>query len=101
MTTVATIISAVAHEFGISELDVRSPRRDVSIVRARHVAMYVARHATACSFPTIANAFGDRDHTTVMYGVRRITKELPGNPDLTVQVRKLLESFGQEMPRCA
>ncbi len=63
---------AVAEQFGIKVADMFSKRRPANIARARQVAMYFAKELTQKSFPEIGEAFGGRDHTTVMHAVKRV-----------------------------
>jgi chromosomal replication initiator protein len=69
------IASRTAKYFGLRVSDLKSPRRRQPLVAARCVAMYLARELTDLSFEQIGAYFGGRDHTTVIYGVRR-TKAL-------------------------
>lgn len=63
---------SVAEQFGIRVADMFSKRRPANIARARQVAMYFAKELTQKSFPEIGEAFGGRDHTTVMHAVKRV-----------------------------
>lgn len=74
--SIETIQRLCAREFGVSVMDILSRRRPAPAVRARHTAMYLARHLTRCSFPEIGRMFGDRDHTTVMHGVASIERRI-------------------------
>lgn len=69
---IAAVIQAVATEAGLTPTDITGDRRSKRLVLPRHVAMALARELTSQSLPTIARAFGDRDHTTVMYALRRV-----------------------------
>lgn len=69
---VERIQEVCCRHFSVSRNELLSPRRDVRIVRARHVAMYLAKQLTDYSYPQIARRFGDRDHTTVMHACRKI-----------------------------
>lgn len=72
-TRVVDIIqNACCVHFAVSRKEMLSPRREARIVRARHVAMYLAKILTDYSFPEIARCFGDRDHTTVLHACRKI-----------------------------
>ena len=71
--SLAQIIAAVALETGVSERDIKGGARFAPIVRARHLAMYLARQLTGKSLPVIGRCFGGRDHTTALAGVRKIT----------------------------
>ncbi len=65
---------SVAEQFGIKVADMFSKRRPANIARARQVAMYFSKEFTQKSFPEIGEAFGGRDHTTVMHAVKRVAE---------------------------
>ncbi len=66
-----TIIKGVAQKHDLKVQEIIGPRRDKRYVEARQEAMYLVREHTALSWTQIAAIFGDRDHTTCMYGARR------------------------------
>jgi chromosomal replication initiator protein len=70
--SVETIQEVVGHRFGLSVADLISHRRDREVSYPRQLAMYLSRMLAEASFPTIAEKFGGRDHSTVMYAVRVI-----------------------------
>ena len=61
-----------AHRFGVSVADLVSHRREREVSYPRQLAMYLSRTMAEASFPTIAEKFGGRDHSTVMYAVKVI-----------------------------
>jgi len=65
----------VAEYFKIRVADLLSKRRSRSIARPRQIAMALAKELTTHSLPEIGDAFGGRDHTTVLHACRRV-KEL-------------------------
>ena len=71
--TVDEIQKAVATHFGVTTTDICSKRRTQSVVRPRHVAMYLAKALTTRSLPDIGRRFGGRDHSTVIHAVNKIT----------------------------
>jgi chromosomal replication initiator protein len=73
--TVADIQAVVAEAFGVSVAEIRSARRSQQYVRPRQIAMYLARELTDSSLPRIGDGFC-RDHTTVLYAVRRVTERI-------------------------
>ncbi len=75
MVTVENIQKTVAEYYKIRIADLLSKRRSRSIARPRQVAMALAKELTNHSLPEIGDAFGGRDHTTVMHACRRV-KEL-------------------------
>lgn len=74
--TIELIAQAVSDVWGVSLHDLRGQRRFTSITVPRQVAFALARKYTDHSFPVIGRWFGDRDHTTVIHGIRRYDGEL-------------------------
>ena len=75
LVTVENIQKTVAEYYKIRIAELLSKRRSRSIARPRQVAMALAKALTNHSLPEIGDAFGGRDHTTVLHAVRRV-KEL-------------------------
>ena len=75
LVTIENIQKTVADYFKVRVADLLSQRRNRSIARPRQVAMMLAKELTHHSLPEIGDAFGGRDHTTVMHACKRI-KEL-------------------------
>ena len=74
--TVSGIQQRVADYFQIALDELRSVKRQRSILYPRQVAMYLCRRLTEASLPEIGRAFGGRDHTTVMHAVDKIEREI-------------------------
>jgi chromosomal replication initiator protein len=72
LVTVENIQKTVAEYYKIRVADLLSKRRSRSIARPRQVAMALARELTNHSLPEIGDAFGGRDHTTVMHACDRV-----------------------------
>jgi chromosomal replication initiator protein len=75
LVTIENIQKTVAEYYKIRIADVLSKRRSRSIARPRQVAMALAKELTSHSLPEIGDAFGGRDHTTVLHACRK-TQEL-------------------------
>jgi chromosomal replication initiator protein len=75
LVTIENIQKTVAEYYKIRIADLLSKRRSRSIARPRQVAMALAKELTNHSLPEIGDAFGGRDHTTVLHGCKRV-KEL-------------------------
>ena len=75
LVTIENIQKTVAEYFKIRVADLLSKRRSRSITRPRQVAMALAKELTNHSLPEIGDAFGGRDHTTVLHACR-VIKEL-------------------------
>ena len=90
--TIEMIAEAVADVWGVSVANLRGPRRVPSFVDPRHVAFALARKHTAHSLPVIGRWFGDRDHTTVLNGLRRFEELLlERDRDRVEQVERLID----------
>ena len=97
---IAEIKRSVAEVFGVTPAELDSMRRNLPLVRARHIAMGLAKRLTSRSLPEIARQFGNRDHTTVLHAVRkyqaltdRVAATLPANAsprDWAVAVHRAL-----------
>jgi chromosomal replication initiator protein len=67
------IVDAVALECGVSRADILGPSRRARIAEARHLAIYVVHDVIrTLSLPVAGRLFGGRDHTTVLYALRKI-----------------------------
>ena len=75
LVTIENIQKTVAEYYKIRMADLLSKRRSRSIARPRQMAMALAKELTSHSLPEIGDAFGGRDHTTVMHACR-VIKEL-------------------------
>jgi chromosomal replication initiator protein len=73
--SVDDIQKVVANYFKLKVSDMYSKRRPANIAHARQVAMYLVKEQTQKSLPEIGEAFGGRDHTTVLHAVRKITEQ--------------------------
>jgi len=72
LVTVENIQKTVGEYFKIRVADLLSKRRSRSIARPRQIAMALAKELTSHSLPEIGDAFGGRDHTTVLHACRRV-----------------------------
>ena len=70
--TAAQIMGACASYFGVSIEELCGSSRSRTLVTARQISMYLCRELTDLSLPKIGQAFGGRDHTTVMHADRKI-----------------------------
>ena len=91
--TIEEIQRRVAAHYNIKPAELSSSRRAQAVVRPRHVAMYLAKQLTARSLPEIGRKFGKRDHTTVMYAIRRIEELRAGDAALDEDVEFLWRSL--------
>ena len=87
------ILGEVAKKLNLKPEDVLGVKRRPELVLARQVAMYICRRKLGLSYPELGRAFGGRDHTTIIHGIRKIEELLEGDSqlqhDLTVIKRQL------------
>ncbi len=90
---------AVARHYGITLDELVGDRRTKRVVVPRQVAMYLSRELTDASLPAIGRAFGGRDHTTVIYAVQKVTRQMPEEGAVYGAVQTLTSSLtGQGTP---
>ncbi|CAN5415813.1 chromosomal replication initiator protein DnaA [soil metagenome] len=74
LVTIENIQKTVAEYYKVKTADLLSKRRNRAIARPRQMAMALAKELTNHSLPEIGNAFGGRDHTTVLHACRKIVE---------------------------
>jgi chromosomal replication initiator protein len=84
------ILEETAAAFGFTVDDLRGGCRTRPLVNARQIGMYVFRELTDFSYPAIAREFGGKDHTTVMYAVRKISTLMKERRQIFEQVSDLI-----------
>jgi chromosomal replication initiator protein len=89
------IMDLTADYFGVSVEDLRGHSRSRVLVNARQVAMYLCRELTDLSLPRIGQAFGGRDHTTVMHADRKIRRQMAERRTLYNQIAELTNRIKQ------
>jgi chromosomal replication initiator protein len=87
---VDNIQRTVAEYYKIKIADLHSKRRNRSIARPRQMAMALAKELTNHSLPEIGDAFGGRDHTTVLHACRKILSLQDESPDIREDWKNLL-----------
>ena len=93
--TADQIMEATAEYFGVGVDDIRGQSRSRVLVNARQVAMYICRELTDLSLPRIGQAFGGRDHTTVMHADRKIRQQMSERRSLYNQIAELTNRIKQ------
>jgi chromosomal replication initiator protein len=93
--TADQIMASTADYFGVSLEDLRGHSRSRVLVNARQVAMYLCRELTDLSLPRIGQAFGGRDHTTVMHADRKIRQQMAERRSLYNQIAELTNRIKQ------
>lgn len=89
--SIAKCLEIVGHEFRCSHRELISARRAQHIARPRMVGYWLAKESTTASLPQIGHAFGQRDHTTIMHGCRRVEELRQADPAFKLMTDRLLE----------
>ena len=87
--TASTIIGKTADYFGITLEELTGTSRSRVFVTARQIAMYLCRQLTDLSLPKIGEHFGGKDHTTVMYAVKKVEDQIAQRRQMYNQVNEI------------
>ena len=87
------IQDVVAKYFNISIDDLKGSRRSSDVVFPRQIAMYLCKNVAQISYPKIGQAFGKRDHSTVMHACEKIEKEIKQNSNTKLIVETVKNSL--------
>ena len=91
--TIDRIQKTVAEAYDIRIADMTSKRRPKAIAFPRQIAMHLARCLTSASYAEIGEAFGGRDHGTVMHACKKIDKDIKADPALKRTIGNLEEKL--------
>ena len=86
---IESIQNIVAVHFNLNIQEMLSPRRSRSLARPRQIAMYLAKQHTTNSLPEIGRKFSNRDHTTVIHAVKKITELINKDNEIKQNVIEL------------
>lgn len=87
--TLPTIIKTTASFFNIKISDLKSKKRNREISVPRQIAMYLCREHTSASLPEIGKYFGGKDHTTVIFSYKKISRLLNENNEISQNVKQI------------
>lgn len=93
LVTIDNIQKTVAEYYKIKIADILSKRRSRSVARPRQVAMALAKELTNHSLPEIGDAFGGRDHTTVLHACRKIEQLREESHDIKEDYQNLIRTL--------
>lgn len=95
--SVDAIQRAVCKHFGITRVDMLSQRRTKVLVIPRQVAMYLCKTMTFRSLPEIGRRFNGKDHTTVLWAVRKMTAMVERDDTIRAAVETIRNQLGGEI----
>lgn len=91
--TIENIQKTVAHYYQMRVVDLNSKKRSRQIARPRQIAMALAKELTELSLPDIGDAFGGRDHTTVLYACRKVEELMQNDERMREDYDKLQKTL--------
>jgi len=91
--SIEIIQRVVAEEFHLSPNDLKGKKRTQSIVYPRQIAMYITREITEYTTTEIGQAFGGRDHTTVMHACQKIEERTHSEPSMDSTIQSLIRAI--------
>ena len=89
MPSGAACIRVVCETINVSEVDIVSYRRDPRSCRARQIAYYLMRVHTPMSLPMIGRRVGGREHTCILYGIKRVEQRMQADVGFRALVNHL------------
>lgn len=91
--TILAIQQAVAKEWGVTVDGLRSKTRTKTLTTPRQIAMYLARQLLATQLVEIGNAFGGRDHSTVIHSLEKVQQTIIHDSDLKSRINRIRNSL--------
>ncbi|MBB6674407.1 chromosomal replication initiator protein DnaA [Cohnella nanjingensis] len=93
LITIQDIQQRVGEFYGLKLEDFKARKRTKAVAYPRQIAMYLSRELTDYSLPKIGDAFGGRDHTTVIHAHEKITQQLKIDQELYKIINNLMEKI--------
>jgi chromosomal replication initiator protein len=94
--SITEIQAAVASRYGLAVSDLLSSSRTARIVWPRQLAIYLSREFTGTSLQTIGDAFGGRNHATVLHACKRVSDRLADDQQLCEELGELKAAVGNQ-----
>ncbi|HYE69222.1 MAG TPA: chromosomal replication initiator protein DnaA [Anaerovoracaceae bacterium] len=86
----------ICKHFNIKQSDLESAKRTRNLSFPRQIAMYICRDLTELSLPKVGEAFGNRDHTTVLHACDKISTEIKSNESLRDVIKEIEKSIKED-----
>jgi chromosomal replication initiator protein len=94
--TPALVKKYICKHFNIKQFDLESSKRSRDLAFPRQIAMFICRDMTELSLPKIGEAFGNRDHTTVLHACDKISGEIRSNESLREIIREIEKAIKED-----
>lgn len=93
--TCETIKKTVCKKFNIKIADIESSKRTRNLAFPRQIAMYLCREMIGTSLPKIGEAFGGKNHTTVLHAIEKISAEIKDNESTAAMIENLKDEINE------
>jgi chromosomal replication initiator protein len=90
------VIATVARRFELTPEEIKGSRRRQNIVLARQTAMYLCRKLLGVSYPALGRIFGGKDHSTVLYSVKKIEELQQDDQEINDMLKELANQCRQQ-----
>ena len=87
------VVRSVCEFYGVKPTQLKGPKRDAGIVKARQITMYLLKEQLGLTFVDIGNLLGGRDHTTIMYGVEKIEGLVENKAKIVDDIMGITKAF--------
>ncbi len=87
------VINFVCEYYRIKTTQLKGPKRDAALVKARHVTMYILKNDLKLTLKDIGGLLGGRDHTTIMHGVEKIEKSVENKDSVMGDIMGITKLF--------
>ena len=87
--TPEAILECISKYYGLEEAIIRGQQRVRDAVAARQIAMYLIRSMTNLSLDDIGKVFDNRDHSTVLYSIKQVEKQMKKDPSFAERVKEI------------
>ena len=87
--TPEAILECISKYYGLDETIIRGQQRIRDAVAARQIAMYLIRSMTNLSLDDIGKVFDNRDHSTVLYSIKQVEKQMKKDPSFAERVKEI------------
>ena len=92
------IMNVICEHFDVSREDIVSSKRNSEIVLPRQVFMYLCRDYLSIPYQQIGKYIGGKDHSTVMHGLDKISKNIQEDPELSMKIDTIKKKIGAYKP---
>ena len=90
LTPIQRVQKMVCEEFGVTRSILVGERRDRQTTQVRHICFWLCKKLTNASYPNIGSMFNHRDHTTIIFGVRKAPDIIRSNEDLRQKTDRVI-----------